>query len=129
MQFAIIKDNKIVNVILADNLQIAQEITDNDFEVFDLEELQNSNSIIDNSDVNNSITIIPNLGMGWFLDTLTNNWCRPKPDGNYEWKPLTQNWWIWVEELQMWLLEIEYVGYTNGTWTPITVDEESSETT
>jgi len=129
MQFAIIKKNKIVNVIFADSLQIAQEVTNDEFEVINLQELKNSVSIIDNSDTANPITIIPNLGVNWFLDTLTNNWCTPKPDGNYEWKPLTQNWWIWVEELQMWLLEHEFNGYNNNTWTPPNNDGDTTQTT
>lgn len=129
MEYAIIKDNTIVNIIIADNLEIAQEVTDNQFEVVTVDELKNENSIIDSSDPDNIITIVPNISIGWVKNTQTNEWCFPKPDGNYVWKPLHQNWFIWVEELQMWLSEYEFNCYNNNTWTPPINDGDQIQTT
>jgi hypothetical protein len=122
MKFAIIDKDIVVNVILADTLEVAEQIADG-LEVCELETLKNQASILDDRDPDNSFLVIPNISINWFRDPNTKKWFAPKPEGNFEWNELAQNWLTWVEPIKLWLTEFEFKGYNDGTWTPPTNEE------
>jgi mannitol-1-phosphate/altronate dehydrogenase len=67
--FAIIENNSVINVIVADSEEIAKLIYPN-AEIVDTE--------------------VTSIGMFWFKDN--NKWYPPKPEGTYVWNEDAQNW-------------------------------------
>lgn len=81
--YAAYDGTQIIDVIVADNKELAEQVSG--LQCFDQEEIssivQNVSIDADGNETISEITVFP--GVGWTLEQ--DGWRPPKPEGNFEW--------------------------------------------